>query len=239
MRAYALLLAATTAAAQDPAAVACKKPVASHKTEFPLAFRYRSFAPLDPAWARTVLDSIAGQWSHPPFKHQRTELTFTLHRDSVLKTYRVTHASGDKDFDLLAARALALAAVGHKLPPLPATYASDSVEFIMMFGDLASFLDSANAGADRHPPEPWASNEQPKWPTGYRVIGGSVPVVAQFEIDTMGRVDVATIRITSAPNDDFAAAVRSVLPHWRFSPATEQCRAVRSTYGYTQKFGVP
>jgi hypothetical protein len=94
-----LLLAASTAAAQNPAAVPCKKPSRSHKTEFPLAFRYRS---------------------------------------SALHTYHVLHASGDKDFDLLAARALALAAVGHKLPPLPASYAGDSVEFIIMFGDLAS-----------------------------------------------------------------------------------------------------
>jgi hypothetical protein len=239
VRACILLLAATTAAAQAPAAVPCKKPSNSHKTESPMAFTYRSSAPLDPAWARAVFDSIAGQWSHPPFKHQRTELTFTMHRDSALKTYHVIQSSGDKDFDLLAARALALAAVGHKLPPLPVTYAGDSVVFIMLFGDLASYLDSASAGSDRHPPEPWASNEQPKWPTGYRVIGGSVPVIAEFEIDTEGRVDVATIRITSAPNDDFAAAVKSVLPNWRFSPAIEQCRAVRSSYGFTQKFGTP
>jgi TonB family protein len=237
VRACILLLAASTAAAQNPAAVPCKKPSSSHKTEFPLAFRYRSSAPLDPTWARSVFDSIAGQWSHPPFKHQRTDLTFTLRRDSALKTYHVLHASGDKDFDLLAARALALAAVGHKLPPLPASYAGDSVEFIIMFGDLASYIDSASAGSDRHPPEPWDSNEKPKWPSGYRVIGGSVPVIAQFEIDTMGRVDTATIRITSAPNDDFAAAVRSVIPNWRFSPAVEQCRPVRSSYEYTQKFG--
>ncbi|HSY82319.1 MAG TPA: hypothetical protein VK807_11185, partial [Gemmatimonadaceae bacterium] len=68
-----LLLAASTAAAQNPAAVPCKKPSRSHKTEFPLAFRYRSSAPLDQNWARAVFDSIAGQWSHPPFsKHQRT-----------------------------------------------------------------------------------------------------------------------------------------------------------------------
>jgi TonB family protein len=64
-----------------------------------------------------------------------------------------------------------------------------------------------------------------------------VPVIAQFEIDTLGRVDTATIRITSAPNDDFAAAVRSVIPFWRFSPAVEECRPVRSSYEYTQKFG--
>jgi len=237
VRACVLLLAATTAAAQAPAAVPCKKPSNSHKTEFPLAFRYRSSAPLDPAWAHAVFDSIAGQWSHPRFRHERTDLAFTVRRDSALHTYHVLRSSGDKDFDLLAARALALAAVGHKLPPLPANYAGDSVEFIMMFGDLASYLDSVAGFADRHPPEPWSSNEAPKWPGGYRVTGGSVPVVAQFEIDTMGRVDIATLRITSAPNDDFAEAVRSVLPHWRFTPAIEQCRPVRSSYQYTQQFG--
>jgi hypothetical protein len=233
------LALSSTAAAQNTAAVPCKKPSRSHTTEYPMAFRYRSSAPLDPSWARAIFDSIAGQWSHPPFKHQRTDLTFTIRRDSALKTYHVLHSSGDKDFDLLAARALAVAAVGHKLVPLPANYEGDSVEFIMMFGDLAAYLDSTSAGADRHPPEPWSTNEKPAWPSGYSVVGGSVPVIAEFEIDTNGFVDTATIRITSAPNEDFAAAVRSVLPRWRFTPAIENCHYVRSSYVYTQKFGGP
>ena len=202
-----------------------------------MAFRYQPTAPLDPTWPHAVFDSIAGQWSRPPYKHQRTDLTFTVRRDSALKTYHVLRASGDKDFDLLAARALALAAVGHKIPPIPASYAGDSVVFVIMFGDLSAYMDSVYGSRGHQLPEPWNTNERPPWPSGYQVIGGSVPVIAEFEIDTLGHVDTATIRITSAPNADFAAAVRSVLPNWRFSPALEHCHPVRSSYHYTQNFG--
>jgi hypothetical protein len=237
VRYCAFLLVATTAAAQDTAAVACKPRPASHQTTVSMAFRYRSTAPLDPTWARAVFDSIAGQWSRPNYRHERTDLTFTLRRDSAVKTYHVLRSSGDKDFDLLAARALALAAVGHKIPPLPASYAGDSVVFVLLFGDIAAYMDSAYASADRQLPQPWGNNEQPHWPSGYRVVGGTVPVIAEFEIDSTGRVDPTTVRITSAPNDDFAAAVKSVIPHWRFSPALEHCHPVRASYHFTETFG--
>jgi len=239
VRYCALLLIATTAAAQDTAVVACKQHPASQKTTVSMAFRYHPTAPLDATWARSVFDSIAGQWSRPKYRHERTDLTFTLRRDSAVKTYHVLRSSGDKDFDLLAARALALAAVGHKIPPLPANYAGDSVVFIVMFGDLASYMDSVYASADRQLPQPWGSNEQPRWPSGYRVVGGTVPVIAEFEIDSTGRVDATTLHITSAPNEDFAAAVKSVIPNWRFSPALEHCRPVRASYHFTETFGVP
>lgn len=237
-----LFLVATTAAAataQDPGAASCTKRSASAKTQISMAFRYQPTAPLDPTWGRAVFDSIAGQWSRPRYQHERTDLTFTIRRDSALKTYHVLRASGDKDFDLLAARALALAAVNHKIPPLPATYAGDSVVFVIMFGDLAAYVDSVDASRDRQLPQPWPTNDMPKWPSGYRVVGGSVPVIAEFEIDSTGRVDASTLRITSTPNDDFAAAVKSVIPGWRFSPALEHCHPVRSSYHFTQSFGTP
>ena len=236
-----LCLATTTAVAQDTAAMACKKKhlAGDRGTTVAMAFRYRPTAPLDPTWAQAVFDSIAAQWQRPRYRHERTDLTFTMRRDSAIKTYHVLRSSGDKDFDLRAARALALAAVGHKIPPLPASYAGDSVVFELLFGDLESYMDSISASADRQLPQPWSSNEQVRWPTGYRVTGGTVPVIAEFDIDSTGRVDLATIRITSAPNDDFAAAVRTVIPRWRFSPALEHCRPVRSTYHFVESFGTP
>jgi len=204
-----------------------------------MVYRYHAFAALDPAWARQVFDSIAGQWSHPRFRHERTDITFTLRRDSALKTYHVLRSSGDKDFDREAARALALAAVGHKLLPLPATYAADSVVFVIMFGDLKDYMDSVYASSDRQMPEPWSSNEPPEWPAGWRVTGGTVPVVAEFVIDSTGRVDASTIRVTNAPNEDFAATVRTAISRWRFTPAIEHCRPVRSTYRFTQTYRGP
>lgn len=236
-----LLIAATTAAAaaQDSAPIACKNRPASSRTQIAMAFRYHPTAPLDPTWARAVFDSIAGQWSRPRYKHERTDLTFTIHRDSAVKTYHVLRASGDKDFDLLAARALALAAVNKKIPPLPASYAGDSVVFVVLFGDLHAYMDSVSGTKDRQLAEPWPTNEMPRWPTGYRVIGGAVPVMAEFDIDSTGRVDASTIRITSAPNEDFAAAVKSVIPGWRFSPQLEHCHPVRSSYHFAQSFGTP
>jgi TonB C terminal len=240
----ALLLAvATTATAQDsvPATpappAACKKLTGEHKTQVSMAFRYQPTAPLDPTYARAVFDSIAGQWARPRFKHERTALTFTLRRDAEVKTYRLVRSSGDKDFDRVAARALALAAVGHKIPPLPATYAGDSVVFELMFGDLADYMDSVGALSDQQLAQPWPTNEVPQWPARWKVTGGSAPVVAEFEIDSTGRVDASTIRITNAPNADFASSLRSVIPYWRFYPAVEHCHRVRSKYHFTETYG--
>ncbi len=236
--AWLLLLPFTAAAAQDPAVGTCKpRHSGSAAIHYSMAYRYQPTAPLDPAWAQSVFDSIAAQWNRPRFRHERTDLTFTMRRDSALRTYHVLRASGDKDFDLLAARALALAAVNKKIPPMPASYLGDSVVFVVMFGDLDAYTDSVSASNDRQMAQPWATNPSPKWPTGYRVIGGSVPVLAEFDIDSTGAVDLATLKITSAPNDDFAAAVRTVIPSWRFSPALVHCRPVRSTYHFVQTFG--
>jgi Gram-negative bacterial TonB protein C-terminal len=238
--ALALLLFTGPAVAQDTAAAShapCKLQSHEHRTTVAMAFRYQPFAPLDPTWARAVFDSVAGQWPHPPFKHERTDLSFILRKDSALKTYHVLHSSGNKDFDLIAARALALAAVGHKIPPFPASYLGDSVTFTIMFGDLADYMDSIYANTDRQAPQPWASNEKPKWPAGWTVTGGTTAVIAEFEIDSVGHVDPMTIRISQAPNDDFAAQVRTVIPNWRFTPAMEHCRPVRSTYRFTATFG--
>jgi outer membrane biosynthesis protein TonB len=202
-----------------------------------MSFQYRPTAPLDPVWARAVFDSIAAQWNRPRYRHERTDLTFTIRRDSALKTYHVLRASGNKDFDLLAARALALAAVGHKIPPMPANYLGDSVVFVMMFGDLDAYTDSLTAASDQQPALPWATNPPVTWPRGYRVTGGSVPVIAEFDVDSTGAVDLDTIKITSSPNDDFAAAVRTAIPTWHFWPALDHCRRVRSTYHFVQSFG--
>jgi TonB family protein len=237
--ALSLLLIAAPVAAQDTTArpAPCKLLSHEHKTTEPIAFRYQPFAPLDPTWARAVFDAIASQWAPPPYKHERTEIYFVLHKDSALKSYRVIHASGNKDFDLIAARALALAAAGHKIPPFPASYLGDSVTFVLMFGDRPEHMDSLYATTDRQLPQPWSSNERPRWPAGWTVTGGTAPVVAVFDVDSTGRVDPATIRISQAPNDDFAAAVMEVVPRWRFTPAIEHCRPVRSTMHFQVNYG--
>jgi TonB family protein len=50
-------------------------------------------------------------------------------------------------------------------------------------------------------------------------VGVAGEVVAQFVVDTLGRVDSASIKVTRSSAPDLEAAVRSVLPRYRFEPA--------------------
>lgn len=57
-----------------------------------------------------------------------------------------------------------------------------------------------------------------------RRIEGSV--IVQYVVDTTGRADTATFRVLSATHNDFARAVRDVLPLMRFRPAMMANRRV-------------
>ena len=51
--------------------------------------------------------------------------------------------------------------------------------------------------------------------------------LAQFEVDTTGRVNIASFKILRKSHDLFEAAVRSALPNMRFLPAEIGGRKVR------------
>ena len=52
-------------------------------------------------------------------------------------------------------------------------------------------------------------------------------VLAQFVVNTDGRVDTSTFRAANSTDARFAAQVRAVITKWRFDPATRAGRAVR------------
>lgn len=52
-------------------------------------------------------------------------------------------------------------------------------------------------------------------------------VVAQFVVDTLGRVDTLSFAVIEATHGQFAEAVRAVLPAMRFTPAIMSSRKVR------------
>lgn len=54
-------------------------------------------------------------------------------------------------------------------------------------------------------------------------------VLAQFVVDTEGRVDLQSFTVPRSTDERFAAAVRAVLPKWRFTPATRRGMRVRQS----------
>jgi protein TonB len=68
---------------------------------------------------------------------------------------------------------------------------------------------------------------RPRYPDQLRGAGVSGRVIAQFVVDTLGRVEPASIVIREAAHGLFANAVRAVLPSLRFKPAEAGGHKVR------------
>lgn len=67
----------------------------------------------------------------------------------------------------------------------------------------------------------------PSYPETLRSAGIEGEVDAEFTVDTTGRAEPGTLRITKSTNDLFSAAVRSALPRMRFYPAEVGGRKVK------------
>jgi periplasmic protein TonB len=67
----------------------------------------------------------------------------------------------------------------------------------------------------------------PRYPDILRSAGVEGEVLAQFVVDTTGRVEVATFKVLRKSHDLFEAAVRSALPNMRFLPAEVGGRKVK------------
>jgi hypothetical protein len=63
----------------------------------------------------------------------------------------------------------------------------------------------------------------PTYP-GSRVPGS---VLMAFVVDTLGRIEPCSMRVVRASRPEFAAAVTSVLPQYRFHPAVRRGQKVR------------
>ena len=63
------------------------------------------------------------------------------------------------------------------------------------------------------------SGAAPAYPASMRAAAIEGEVKAEFVVDKTGHADAGSLRIISATNDLFSAAVRSALPRMRFRPA--------------------
>ena len=72
-----------------------------------------------------------------------------------------------------------------------------------------------------------SGNAAPAYPASLRRQRVEGFVIARFVVDTLGRVERASLQVLHADHPDFADAVRAVLPRHRFTAARLDGRAVR------------
>ena len=74
---------------------------------------------------------------------------------------------------------------------------------------------------------PLAGNPKPEYPSVLQSGRVEGEVLAQFVVDTTGRVDMSSFRAIQATNDLFVQSVRRALAEWKFRPAEVEGRKVR------------
>lgn len=77
------------------------------------------------------------------------------------------------------------------------------------------------------PVAPVPGTGAPRYPDILRSASVEGEVLAQFVVDTTGRVEIATFKVIRKSHDLFEAAVRSALPNMRFLPAEVGGRKVK------------
>ena len=77
------------------------------------------------------------------------------------------------------------------------------------------------------PVERSAESAGPVYPEVLRQTNVEGAVIAEWVVDTVGTADPASFRVLESSHPLFSDAVRDVLPHMRFRPATLQGRHVR------------
>jgi hypothetical protein len=235
------LCLAVPAAAQDnvspeAAARACRE--APRKVTTRNTATYRALT-TNPGYAAQVFDAIYAQWQETEFvEGDWTELRFNVLRDGKVSPMTIAHRSRSDDRDLEAMRAVARAVLITKLPPYPADYPVDTIPMMIALGDVSSYEDAGMANRRRRA-EPSRLNPRPEWPT--RMIAEKdVHVLADFQIEENGRIDMSTVRIVASPHPRLTAELMRVLPSWRFAPALVDCVPVRSSFRIRQGFeGTP
>ena len=71
------------------------------------------------------------------------------------------------------------------------------------------------------------NNAQPNYPGMLQSQGVGGQVIAQFVVDTTGRVDVSTFKVIESSHELFTSAVKATLPRMRFQPAEVGGRKVK------------
>ncbi|HET7620701.1 MAG TPA: TonB family protein [Gemmatimonadaceae bacterium] len=87
--------------------------------------------------------------------------------------------------------------------------------------------DAYSAWEVEKPVVPLAGNPKPEYPSMLQSSHTEGQVLAQFVVDTTGRVDMATFRAIQATNELFVQSVRRALTDWKFRPAEAGGRKVK------------
>jgi protein TonB len=74
---------------------------------------------------------------------------------------------------------------------------------------------------------PLPGNPKPEYPSMLQSAHVDGEVLAQFVVDSAGRVDMSTFRALRATNELFVSSVRRALAEWKFKPAEVEGRKVR------------
>ncbi|HEX5438620.1 MAG TPA: TonB family protein [Gemmatimonadaceae bacterium] len=75
--------------------------------------------------------------------------------------------------------------------------------------------------------QPLEGNPAPAYPAALQAAHTDGQVLAEFVVDTTGRVDMTTFKVTMATDERFVEALMQVLPRWRFRPAETAGHRVR------------
>ncbi len=117
------------------------------------------------------------------------------------------------------------------IPPVDLTHGSAGDSIVIggapssggLAGAVGSIFDTGTNGGSE-----WNANEvlmhvvtaaKPRYPESLRSAGIDGRVLAEFAVDTTGRVDLATVKILSSTHDLFTRAVKDALSAMRFRPA--------------------
>ena len=78
----------------------------------------------------------------------------------------------------------------------------------------------------------------PRYPEILRTAGVEGEVLAQFVVDTTGRVEMNTFKVLKSSHDMFIAAVRNAMPNMRFIPAEVGGRRVKQLVQQPYTFNI-
>lgn len=126
------------------------------------------------------------------------------------------------------------------IPPVDLTRELTPIDFAarrVAPGNLLCYRDcaapAANGATDAGM---WTANDvmmrlrdapvPPRYPEALRRAGIEGSVIVKFVVDTLGRVDMASLEIVSSTHEAFTSAVREAIARFRFSPSQAGSRKV-------------
>lgn len=128
------------------------------------------------------------------------------------------------------------------LPSIPTTGTSGGEEIVDEFGSPFSGAGGAPARGGVASelavdvPIRELEGRTPRYPAPLRTRGMSGVVIAEFVVDSTGRVDLESFRAIDSPDPLFTEAVRAALRDARFTPGSVRGRAVRTLARRSYRF---